>query len=88
MATFTNDLILTSEDTLNRLEIVTNPTISIGGTDLIASGANDLTISASSTHSLKLGAGFFPNSVQIGTNGIAVFNSGAPQTSTLPSVGK
>jgi hypothetical protein len=87
MATFTNDLILTSDDTLNQLQIVTNPTISIGGTDIIASGTNDLTISASSTHTLKLGAGFFPNSVQIGTNGITNFIAGAPQTSTAPTVG-
>jgi len=87
MATFINDLILTSDDTLNKLQIVTNPTITIGGTDLIASTANDLRITAASIHSLKLGAGGFPNQLEISTAGVAVFNAAAPQTSYAPTVG-
>ncbi len=81
-----NDLSLISDDTLNQLQIVTNPTI-IGGIDMIMSGTNDLTIKAGSTHTLNLGAGFFSNSAQLQTNGIMVFNGGAPQTSTAPTVG-
>ena len=81
-----NDLTLISDDNTNQLQIVTNPTI-IGGTDMIMSGTNDLTIKAGSTHTLNLGAGFFNNAAQLQTNGIMVFNGGAPQTSTAPSVG-
>jgi len=87
MSLGTTDITLTSEDDLRQLNIVVNPFVTTGGTDLISVESDNLTIRAAQTKSLKLGANGFSNQVEISTAGVASFNAAAPQTSIAPSVG-